>query len=246
VARTPEHEQPHVIEELESLAEAFAAWVRDHLALSIILLVIVLGTAAGIGAFLKLRTQRAEAAADAFDKVTSSYMEAMGADPSALSVPELANPKAGAEIRSEFAPQFAAVAEEHPGTVGAALARFEQGNLLEADGKTDDAVAIWQGAIDGLGDNSNLRAIFEQRIAQAYDDAGRWAEAADFYARAGSNDGYPLRYHALAEAARCYQQAGDTEHARELAQRVATESPDAMLPQELSDLLSELRQSSAP
>jgi len=246
VARTPEHAQPHVIEEIESIAEAFAAWVRDHLALSIALLVILLGTAAGIAGFLKYRTQRAETAADAFDRVASSYMEAMGAEPGALSVPELANPKAAADIRSEFAPQFAAVAEEHPGTVGAALARFEQGNLLDTDGQTDAAVEIWQGAIGDLDGNPNLRAIFEQRIAQAYDDAGRWLDAAEFYARAGGSKRYPLRYQALAEAARCYQMAGETERARELAQRVATESPDEMLPQELSDLLTELRQTSTP
>jgi hypothetical protein len=242
VARTPEHEQPHVIEEIESIAERAAQWIRDHLALSIAILVIILGTAAGIGAFRAYQTHRAEAASDAFDRVTSSYLEAMGADPSALVVPELANPAAAATIRSEYATQYAAVAEEHAGTVGAALARLEQGNLIEAGGETDAAVAIWQGAIDDLGRNPNLRAIFEQRIGQAYDSDARWLDAAEAYARAGETQGYPLRYQALAEAARCYQQAGENERARELALRIAAESPEPMLPQELSALLAELRQ----
>jgi len=242
VARTPEHTQPHVIEEIESVAEHFAEWVRDHLALSIALLVIILGTAAGVGIYLKHRTQRAEAAADALDRVESSYMQAMGADPGALTAPELANPKAAAEVRSEFAPQFAEVAEEHPGTVGGALARFEQGGLLEADGNTDGAVDVWQAAIAELGGNANLRAIFQQRIGQAYDDAGRWLEAAEAYEKAGATEGYPLRYQALAEAARCLDQAGETERAKELAQRINAESPHLMVPQELDELLAELRQ----
>jgi tetratricopeptide (TPR) repeat protein len=242
----PEHEQSHVIEEIEDLAERGAQWIRDHLALTITTLVVVLCTAAGIGAFAKHETRVAETASDAFDRVTTDYRKAMGADPDALEMPELANPAAAAAIRSEFAEQFAAVAEEHSGTVAAALARLEQGNMKAATGETDAAIAIWQGAIDDLDGNPNFRAILEQRIGQAYDADARWLEAAESYARAGAAEDYPLRHWALAQAARCYQQAGELARARELALLVDTNSPDIMLPQHLSTMLAELRQSSAP
>jgi hypothetical protein len=59
-------------------------------------------------------------------------------------------------------------------------------------------------------------------------------------------EGYPLRHWALAEAARCLQQAGEIERARELALKLATDAPDLMLPQHLSALLAELRQIPLP
>lgn len=246
MAHKPEHEQSHVIEEIEDIAERGAQWIRDHLPLSIATLVIVLCAAAGIGALIAHRTHSAEAASDAFDRVTVEYRKAMGADPDALEVPELANPAAAAAIQSEFAEQFAAIAEEHAGTVAAALARLEQGNLSAAAGETDAAIEIWQGAIDELSGNPNFEAILEQRIGQAYDNDARWLEAAESYARAGAVKSYPLRDWALAEAARCFQQAGEIERAREIALRVSAESPDLMLPQHLSAMLSELRQIPAP
>jgi tetratricopeptide (TPR) repeat protein len=246
VARKPEHEQSHVIEEIEGLAERGAQWIRDHLALTITTLVVILASAAGIGAFIAHRNTEAEAASDAFDRVTTEYRKAMGADPDALEMPELANPAAAAAIRSEFAEQFAAVAEEHSGTVAGALARLEQGNMSAADGETDAAIEIWQGAIDDLGGNPNFRAILEQRIGQAYDGDARWLEAAESYARAGEVETYPLRHWALAQAARCFQQAGEVARAREFALRVDTESPDLMLPQHLSTMLAELRQLPTP
>jgi lipopolysaccharide biosynthesis regulator YciM len=247
VARSkPEHEQPHVIEEIESIAERGAQWIRDHLPLTIATLLIVLGTAAAIGALAAHRTREAEAASDAFDRVSAEFMRAMGTDPDALTVPELPDPAEAAKIRSEFAEELGAVAEEHAGTVAAALARLEQGNLSAATGETDAAIEIWRGAIDDLDRTPNFLAFFEQRIGHAYEDDARWLEAAESYASAGAVESYPLRHWALAEAARCLQQAGEIERARELALRLATDAPELMLPQHLSTMLAELRQIPTP
>ncbi len=246
MARKREHEQSHVIEEIESIAERAAQWVREHLSLAIAALLIVLGTAAAISALASHRTREAETASDALDQVKTEYLQAMGADPNALVVPELANPDATAAIQSEFAEQFRSVAEEHAGTVAAALARLEQGNLSAAAGETDAAIEIWRGAISDLDGNPNLQAIFEQRIGQAYENDAHWIEAAESYAGAGAVKSYPLRRWALAEAARCLLQAGEIERARELALKLATDAPELMLSQRLSAMLAELRQIPTP
>jgi hypothetical protein len=243
VARKPEHEQQHVIEEIENIAERGAQWIRDHLPLTIATLLIVLGTAAAIGALAAHRARQAEAASDAFDQVSDEFMRATRADPDTLAAPE---PSEDAAIRSEFAEAFGAVAEEHAGTVGAALARLEQGNLSAAAGETDAAIETWRGAIDELDRNPNLVAFFEQRIGHAYEDDARWLEAAESHLSAGAVESYPLRHWALAEAARCLQQAGEIERAREIALRLATDAPELMLPQQLGAMLAELRQIPTP
>ena len=246
MARKPEHEQPHVIEELESVAERGAQWIRDHLPLTIAALLIVLGTAAAMGALSAHRARQAEAASDAFDRIGAEFMKAMGVDPDALTAPEPADPAKAAAIRSQFAEEFGAVAEEHAGTVGAALARLEQGNLSAAAGETDAAIEIWRGAIDELDRNPNFLALFEQRIGHAYEDDARWLEAAESHLSAGAVESYPLRHWALAEAARCLQQAGEIERAREIALKLATDAPELMLPQQLGAMLAELRQIPTP
>jgi tetratricopeptide (TPR) repeat protein len=246
VARKHEHEQSHVIEDIEGIAERGAQWIRDHLPQTIAVLVIALGSAAAIAALAAHRTRAADAASDAFDRVAVEYMQAMGADPDGLTVPELANPAAADAIRSEFAEQFGAIAEEHAGTVAAALARLEQGNLSATTGEIDAAIEIWRGAIEDLGGNPNFQAIFEQRIGQAYEGDARWLEAAESYARAGAMESYPLRHWALAEAARSFQQAGEVARARELAIKLGTDAPELMLPDHLRTMLAELRQIPAP
>jgi predicted negative regulator of RcsB-dependent stress response len=246
VARKPEHEQSHVIEEIESIAERGAQWIRDHLPLTITALVLVLGGAAAISALAAHEAREAGTASDALDQVTAEFMQAMGADPDSLTVPELANPAAAEAIRSEFSERFGTVAEEYAGTVAAALARLEQGNLAVASGESDAAIEIWRSALKDLDGNPSFQAIVEQRIGQAYEDDARWLEAAESYARAGAVEGYPLRHWALAEAARCLQQAGEIERARELALQLAIDAPELALPQHLSALLAELRQLPTP
>ncbi|HXV36274.1 MAG TPA: tetratricopeptide repeat protein [Myxococcota bacterium] len=246
MARASEHDPAHVIEEFETLAERGARWVRDHLALAIAVLAIVLIGAAALGAYASRATHRAEAASDALDLVSSEYMQAMGASPDDLSVPELANPAAAAEIRSQFAERFAEVAEEHAGTAPAAFARLEQGNLAQAAGDFEGAIAIWRQAIEEHARRPSLRALLEQRIARAYEGEQRWAEAAAAYEAAAAVSDYRLRDIALAEAARCLQQAGETERARDLAMRVPLESPSLMLPEHLRSMVAELRQLPAP
>jgi tetratricopeptide (TPR) repeat protein len=246
VARKHEYEQSHVIEDIEGIAERGAQWIRDHLPLTIAVLVIAIGSAAGVAALAAHRNRAAEAASDAFDRVAAEFMQAMGADPSGLTVPELANPAAAEAIRSEFTERFGAVAEEYAGTVAAALARLEQGNMVATGGETDAAIEIWRGAIDDLGGNPNLQAIFAQRIGQAYEADARWLEAAESYARAGAIEHYPLRHWALAEAARTFQQAGEIARARELAIELGAEAPELTLPDHLRAMLAELRQLPAP
>jgi hypothetical protein len=73
------------------------------------------------------------------------------------------------------------------------------------------------------------------------------AEAAAEHEKAGELPGFPLRYFALSDAARCYAQAGQRDRARELLERIETEAKDVyQLPPEQRALLRELRVSQPP
>jgi hypothetical protein len=229
------------IAEIEGIAERGAAWVGENLVLVGVLVAALLASAAGVGVYFSNRTAAAEAGSDALDNVHAAYLKAMGANAGAIDVPELANPTAAAAIREEFLTKFGEVADEYPGTVAGVLARLEQGNLSEAGGELEDSVTIWREMLTGLSGNPKLEAIVHQRIGQAYEDADQWLEAAESHEAASAIETNPLRYFAMADAARCYSQAGETERAKVLAERLHLEAPTLELPGQLSASLRELR-----
>jgi tetratricopeptide (TPR) repeat protein len=247
VARKSKSQQPDVIEDIEGIAEQAAEWIRGHLFLTLGMLIAVLATAASLSALGAYRTREAETASDALDRVTHDYLQAMGAGLGALGVPELANPQAAEAIRSEFAAQFGAIAAEHAGTVAGALARLEEGNLSESGGDLDASIEIWRAALQGLDPDSNLQAIFQLRIGQAYEEAERWVEAGEAYEAAAAYGRFPLHYWVMADAARCLSQAGEIERARDLALRLYSEGPPELdLPEHQRAMLRELRQIPTP
>jgi len=225
--------------ELESLVERAAAWVGEHLALTGVALAVLLAGAAGVGLYRSNLHAEAEAASDALDRVHSAYLKAMGANPGDIDVPELANPTAAAAIREQYRSEFGEVADEHPGTVAAVLARLEQGDLAEP-GDLENSIEVWRETLAGLSGSPKLEAIVHQRIGQAYEEAGKWREAAEAYEAASAIDANPLRYWALADAARCFREAGDAEHARQLAERLEIEAPQLNLPAHVRAALREI------
>ena len=247
MARKSKSQQSDVIEEIEGIAERAAQWIREHLFLTFGALAAVLAAAASLSAFVTYRVREAEAASDALDRVTQGYLQAMGADLGALVVPELANPDTAEAIRSDYAAQYGAIAAEHVGTVAGALARLEEGNLSELGGDLDASIEIWHTALQSLDPNSNLLPIFQLRIGQAYEAAERWVEAGEAYEAAAEYGQFPLRFWSMADAARCFSEAGEIQRGRELALRLYSEGPsDLGLPEHQSAMLRELRQARTP
>ena len=246
MAKNKKSQHPDLIEEIDSIADRGADWVRAHLGLSIMVVVAILVAAGSYGGMRAHNTRKAESASDALDQVTTDFLTAMGADPGSLVVPELANPAAATQIRSDYAARYAAVAAEHAGTSAAALARLEEGNLTAEAGDFDRAASIWQAALAEWEGQPNLRAIFQHRIGRANESAERWLEAGEAHEAASEVDSYPLRYWAMASAARCYAQAGEQQRARDLALRVSQLAPDLEFPEYLMSLLEELRLSQTP
>jgi len=81
--------------------------------------------------------------------------------------------------------------------------------------------------------------------AQRFEDAGKWAEAADRHEAASKLTDYPLREWALADAARCRAMAGDAAAARTLYDRLDQEAPQLQLSDEQRSLRAELRAAAA-
>ena len=79
-----------------------------------------------------------------------------------------------------------------------------------------------------------------QRIAQAHEDAESWTQAAEAHAMAGELRGYPLRYWAMADAARCFLEAGDRDRSVALLATVKAEAPDLPLPDHVQTRLQEI------
>ena len=235
------HDHPDLIEEFESAAEKLARWIGENGLLVGGILVVVLGTAAAVGVYQSYSTGNEEAASDALDATRTAYLRALGASPGAIQEPELANPAAATAIREEYVPRFEAIADDHGGTVAGTLALFEVAALLEALERPEEGAAIWAEALDQASGNPGLEGLLHQRVAETHERSEAWAEAAAAHEAAGAISGYPLRYWALVDAARCYAAAGDPTTALTIYDRVQAEAPHLNLPPHIQAQARELR-----
>jgi predicted negative regulator of RcsB-dependent stress response len=234
----PETAEP--FHEFESRGEKALDWVGENAGLVLGAVALLLLLAGGIGFYQKSRSSAESDAADALAKARDEYLVAMGGQPGAFEVPELANPAAGAAIRAEYAEQFQAVAEEHAGSAAAALARLEEGNLAVTAGDAAGALEIWRAALLERPGDDPFAGVLQQRIAQQLEADGDWAAAAEAYAAAGENAAYPFRYWSMAEGARCFAMADRPKAALELYARIQSEAPEMVLPEHLRLRLREL------
>ena len=247
----PEKSNPHgateALQDLGSGFERLASWIAAHPVLVGGAIAVILA-AGGTWEILRSRADQREAAAsDALDQLQGDFLMAMGAEPGAIEPPELANPETAKRIREEYVEKYRAVAQAHPGTLPAALAWLEVADLLQDQGDADGSLESLKQALAERPANPRLAGLVHQRIAQHYEDRGMLAEAAAEHALAGELPGFPLRYYALSDAARCYAQAGQPAQALELLERIESEGKDSFpLPPEQRGLLRELRASQAP
>jgi hypothetical protein len=98
--------------------------------------------------------------------------------------------------------------------------------------------------VDAAKKGTPLRGLALERLAAGYENRGSWAEAAAAHEEASAIESFPLRYFAMANAARSFAAAGERETAVALAARVGTEAPELELPEALSAKLDELRAAS--
>lgn len=246
MARQKEGEAGETLIELQSLADSIGNWLRENWiwpAAALVGVIVVTGAVAGV---LAHREGKELEASNALAAVQRQYLAAMGAEPGSTVFTEPANPETGKKARREAADGFVAVADEHPGTAAATLARIDAGTLLAEAGSPDRALELWREALADGSVGPELRAMLQVRVAQADEAAGRWAEAAKSYQEAGEQRAYPLWPWALADAARCLVEAGDRPAATRLAERLQADAPEAELPPHLSGLLDELRAGATP
>jgi len=240
-----EHSGPaDVTEEFESLAERFAGWVAAHPGLAAGIAAVVLAAAGGYGAWASWRHSRSETGSDALDTVRVAYLQEMGAPPGSVEVPELANPKAAQEIRERYLARFREVADAQRGTAAGTLALFEVADLLQALGRRDEIAAVYAEAL-ASAPTPELAAFVQRRTAYLHEDAGEWSAAAAAH-EAAAVPANPLRYFALADAARDLAMAGETAQALALYDRLAAEAPDLKLPDHEQARARELRSAAAP
>jgi tetratricopeptide (TPR) repeat protein len=170
----------------------------------------------------------------------------MGAPAGADEYAEPANPEAARSARAEFATRFAEAAQAHAGSAAAVEAWLAAGDLREEFGDREGATSARRSAVDEAPRGSPLRGLALERLARSYESKGAYAEAGAAHEEASAIESFPLRHLALADAARCFDVAGDRDRAVALADRLEKEAPGAAVPDLLRARLDEIRASRPP
>lgn len=240
------HPEPvDVTEEIETGAERLARWIAHNPWLAGGIGLAILGAAAAFGGHASWKRSREQSASDALETVRVEYLKEMGAPPSALEAPELANPKAAAEIQERTLARYREVAASERGTAAGTFALLEAADLLDALGRRDEIAALYAEALQNAP-TPILQALVQRRLGQLHEDAGRFDEAAAACLAAAAVDDYPLRPFALADAARLTARAGRPAEALALYDQLAAEFPDFLLPDHQAAQAQELRATAQP
>ena len=181
----------------------------------------------------------------ALARAQGDYRLAMGGNPGTIEIPEPANPETAKQIRLDAIAKYETVAREHAGTPAAGIALLEAGRLQQALGDFEAALGTYRRGIEQLGPADAIRALLLVRVGSVHEAAGRWAEAGEAYESAAAIDGYPLRFDALAEAARADAAAGANERAIAAYDRIAAEAPDVRVAPYITARIDELRENAA-
>ncbi len=228
------------LRDLEESGDRLAQWAADHALLILGVIAALLVLAGGVGLYTQHGETERDEAADALALASSQYRQAMGADPVGGPIPEPANPELAERTRSEFVERFKRVATAHTGTTSGAIAWLEAGQLESELGRLEDAAGSFVKARDAVP-GSAVAALGAVRLAGLAEDRGDFAVAAEAYEAATKIEDYPLRAGALADAARTWAAAGETERAIAAYQRLESEFPDTRIPPPVTALISELR-----
>lgn len=231
----------HTLDEMAHASDRLADWLSRNAIVWLGLLVAALVVASGL-IFAMSRAEGVETrAAEALAEVRGAYFTAMGASPGDVTVPEPANPETARRLRGQYVERFREVATAHPDTAAGALALLHAGNLQAEMGEREAALATWRAGLEELAADDPLRGFFLRRIAAAHEAEGAWSEAAQSYEEAGGVAAYPQRFAALADAARAWVEAGETERALAAFDRLEAEAPDHRVPPYVAARLRELR-----
>ncbi|MBJ18085.1 MAG: tetratricopeptide repeat protein [bacterium] len=228
------------LRDLEESGDRIAEWASENAALILGTIAAVLVIAAGVGLYVQADVNSRDAAADDLALATGQYRQAMGADPIGGPIPEPANPELAERTRIEYVERFAEVARRHAGTSAGALAWLEAGHLQTDLGRLEAAAESFGHARDDAA-GSSIAALGSIRLAQLAEERGDPQSAAQAYEAAASLESYPLRAAALADAARCWVEAGEAERALAAFQKLETEHPDAVIAPHVAALIGELR-----
>lgn len=231
---------PDTLAQLESLGDRLAQWVSANPLIVLGTAAVILLIAAGIGGVRAWRASSANEASAALATLQREYVTAMGGEALETEVPEPANPETAHQVRTDFVERFASFARAHEGTPAQALAALEASRIYEALGAPEPARAIVQAAADALPADSPLRGVALRRVATLAEGAGDYEAAARAHLAAADTPGYPLRFDALADAARTWAEAGKPDEALALYARLQTEAPEYRMAPHVRARLAEL------
>jgi tetratricopeptide (TPR) repeat protein len=210
--RQTEDSAARTLEEIERESDRLAEWIDTNQMLLLGIVGGVLVVAAIVGFSMSGREAAREAAALELADLQVDYRVAMGAAPAAFEIAEPANPETAVAVRTEYLSRFEALAQENAGTTVGAMAALDQSRIQEALGDSEGALVTIEAALDELGRGKPAHSLLEARRAALFEEAGLWGDAAGAWESAASESG-PLTGEWLANAARCWAEAGERDKA---------------------------------
>jgi len=181
-----DHQEQAIVSLMHKVSSALLTYKKQ---ITIIVMVLVIGSALAAGYALILARQDREAAplvAAAYEHYNASGTA--GADP------------------QKALDAFRAVQKKYPGTKSGAIAQYYVGNCLVSLGRADEAIKEYLRFIDQYASDKLLLSLVYQRLGYVYSMTGRQNEAIKAFEQSEKSGGTGV---ATLELARVYDAAGN-------------------------------------
>lgn len=198
-------------------ASSLFDWLLDHRLGVLGVLALVLIAVSAVGLVRSAATAREREAGETLSAAVELSQRPVAAQSSGDVAAKLFASRQAKDEAVEAA--LAAVADKHPDTNAAAVARLDLARIQLSKGQYDEAIAGYQGYLDAFP-KSGLRLLALEGLGYAFEGKSDHAKAGETFALL-AGDGAPAR--ALYHQARLNEAQGKKDEARKLYEQVVSE-----------------------
>jgi len=141
---------------------------------------------------------------------------------------EINSSKSPGEAYQEVKNGFESIIDKYPRTVAGKLSLINFANICFAAGKYNEAIALYEKAVDKFYDNESFRNLALSSLAHSYEANKNKSEAAKCFEKVVSSQDGVLKDEALFNLGRIYGELGDEKKSTNYYQKLITDYKDSI------------------
>ncbi len=145
---------------------------------------------------------------------------------SLMAYDDLKNQQTPDEVYSAVSGDFQSIVQKYGGKDSGKLARFIYANICYDAGRYEEAIALYNAALNDFETHAMIRSQILNNLGYAYEQQKDYAAAVSYFEKIIETPEQPLHDEALFHLGRLYDKLGQTEKSKEAYQKILSDYPE--------------------